>query len=72
MQVKKSMWTLNLSSQERDLLFLLVRGRTTAQAAQTLGLDAQEAEQTLRRLQDRCGIPARHALIARAAIQRWV
>ena len=64
--------TFELSPQERDLLFLLVRGCTAAQAAQDLGIDPQAAEKMLRHLQERCGVSARRALIARALIQCWV
>ena len=72
MDVINGAQTLELSPQERNLLFLMVRGRTAAQAAQDLKLDAQDAEQTLGRLQERCGVSARNALVTRALIQCWV
>ena len=72
MTISDGAQALELSPPERNLLFLLVRGRTVAQAAQELGLDPQDAEHTLRRLQERCGVSARSALIARALIKCWV
>ena len=64
--------TLRLTPQERSLLRLMVQGCGPEQAAEALGVTAQEARDTLDGLQSRSGALCRRALVVRAALEGWV
>lgn len=57
---------------ERRLVGLLAFGQTPAQAAETLRLPASEAEAMLESLLRRYNLSARHQLLARALLHRWI
>ena len=57
---------------ERRLVGLLAFGQTPAQAAETLRLAPGEAEAMLEALLRRYNISARHQLLARALLHRWL
>jgi len=57
---------------ERRLVGLLALGQTPAQAAETLRLPLSEAEAMLESLLRRYGLSARHQLLARALLHRWI
>jgi DNA-binding CsgD family transcriptional regulator len=61
-----------LTPPERRLLGLLARGQTPAQAGAVLGLAPAEAEALLADLLRRQGLSARHQLLARALVYRWI
>ncbi len=71
---KMPMWpgTFRLTSPEHALLRLMVQGHTPKQAADTLGITAAEARDTLNRLQERSGTLCRRALLVRAVLEGWV
>jgi DNA-binding CsgD family transcriptional regulator len=62
----------SLSAPERRLLLALVWGETLLQAAARLEIAPHEAEQMLTDLQQRVGVPTRHALMARAVAHHWI
>ena len=57
-----------LTPLERDLLHLIVRGRTPQQAAAELGLTAAEVKALLEGLQRRMGLSSPNHLIVRALL----
>ena len=61
-----------LTTPERRLISRLVLGQTLAQAAPSLSLDPAEAEALLANLMRRHGLSARHQLLVRALLYRWI
>jgi DNA-binding CsgD family transcriptional regulator len=61
-----------LTPPECRLVGLLARGQTPAQASETLHISPAEAEAMLADLLRRQGLSARHQLLARALIYRWI
>ena len=57
---------------ERRLVGLLALGQTPAQAAETLRLPPGEAEEMLASLLRRYNLSARHQLLTRALLLRWI
>ena len=57
---------------ERLLLRLLARGRTSTEAASTLGLTPAETEALLADLLRRHGVSSPHQLFVRALVYRWI
>ena len=62
----------SLTPLERRFVGLLALGQTPAQAGATLRLPSQEAEALLAELLRRHGLAARHQLLARALLLRWI
>lgn len=56
----------------RHFVGLLALGQTPAQASETLRLAPEEAEAMLADLLRRHGLAARHQLLARALLLRWI
>ncbi len=57
---------------ERRLVGLLALGQTPTQAAETLRLAPTETEAMLESLMRRYGLSARHQLLTRALLHRWI
>ncbi len=61
-----------LTPLERRFVGLLALGQTPAQAGAVLALPPPEAEALLAALLHRHGLAARHQLLARALLLRWI
>ncbi len=63
---------LLLTPVERSLVRLLALGYELEDAAISVGLSLTDAESTLRKLQDRCGVSSLSRLLALAVLRHWV
>ncbi len=60
-----------LTSEERDLMFLTLMGRTPEEMALALGLSLSDVQVSLEHLRERFGVADQRRLIVRALLRGW-
>ena len=62
---------LPLTAEERNLMFLILTGRTPTEMAAALDLSIAEVHSALEGLQERFGVADQRRLIVRALLRGW-